>query len=172
MVELESRVALARRSAKTLTIIGAVLTPILAAAVGLPFIGQVFLSLTEPEIGGPGAVGETVVHIANVLPGVFLVMAVATLVGVFMEYAEGRFLSVAASQSFQRAGAWGLACVLTKMLLIPLVAGIVGGEGFAVLLGMESFDIGLLVFAVFVLSVGNVLETAAAALKAENDEIV
>lgn len=172
MSNLEASAAGARRSAKMLMFMGSFFTPVLAAAVGLSFIGNTFLSITEPEAGGPGPAGEVAVHVANFLPGAFLVFAIWNLVRVFGEYAEGRYVSAAASKSLQRAGAWGLACFFFKMLIAPFVTGLVGGEGLGGLLDVDALDAGLLAFAAFVLTAGNQLESAATSLKAENDEIV
>lgn len=162
----------ATKSAQSLATMGAALTPVLAAAVGLPLAGRIFLGVTSPEPGIPGPTGQVVLHLAEALPGVLLIVAVAALVGVFREYQHGRFLSQTASRGFRRAGTWGLASFLSKLLVVPLVSVLVGERPVAALLRVDSFETGLLVFAAFVLSVGTVLEAAAASLQAENDEIV
>lgn len=172
MTDAGTRVGQAKASARSLATMGAILTPVLGAAVGLPLIGRLFLGVTEPPDGGAGRAGHIAVLVAEALPGVLLVVAVAALVGVFREYQNGRFLSAAASRSFRRAGTWGLASFLSKILVVPAVSVLAGQRGVETLFDVSSFDTGLLVFAAFVLSAGTVLESAAASIQAENDEII
>ena len=92
---------------------------------------------------------------------------------VLLEYAGGRFFTLRASAGVRKAGEgvlWAMAfkCVLSPWLYSIIMEGVRGGPP---RVHFEYFDLGLLALGFFVMVMGRVLQ-AAAALKAENDEIV
>ncbi|MEQ1491624.1 MAG: hypothetical protein ABL932_13855, partial [Terricaulis sp.] len=68
------------------------------------------------------------------------------------------------------AGLLALAAFMLKLLIAPLAISLLGGTAFA--WRFDPLDITLMVFASSVMMIGSTLEAAAAALKAENDQIV
>lgn len=153
-------------------VMNSVLIPMLVAAVGLPLIGELYLVTFEPapwaaELGAARAI---VIKLLSYAPAIAAVGAVIMLRPVLLEYHEGRFVSEKASRAFQLAGLFALAAFLLKLLVAPVAIALLGGEAFA--WRFDSLDIALMTFASSVLMIGGVLEAAAAALKAENDQIV
>lgn len=148
-------------------------TPILIAAVALPLIGQVYLAMTTtPNDGGAVSAAERVLqHVAAAAPSVLMVLAMFALRRVLVEYEAGRLLSSAASDSFKRVGYWALCAVLVKVLAPSLVGLVMRGDGSG-LLSVDVFDGSLLMFSALVVLVGGAFATAAAAIKADHDEIV
>jgi hypothetical protein len=168
----EARLAKARAQANQVRMLNEILITILLAAILLPLIGEIYLVTFEPapwaqQIGAPLAVATKLISYA---PALAAAAAVIALRNVFAEYKEGRFLSPKASSAFQRAGVWALIAFLLKMLIAPLAVSLLGGEAFN--WRFDPLDIALMAFAISVFMIGGVLEAAAAALKAENDQIV
>ena len=148
------------------------LVPLLVAAVGLPLIGELYLVTFEPapwaaELGAPLAIA---IKLLSYAPAIAAVGAVIMLGPVLVEYHEGRFVSKKASSAFLWAGLLALAAFMLKLLIAPLAISLLGGAAFA--WRFDPLDITLMVFASSVMMIGSTLEAAAAALKAENDQIV
>lgn len=148
------------------------LTPLLLAAIILPLIGELYLVSFEPgpwaaELGAPRAM---LVKLLSYTPAVFGALAVIMLKPVFAEIHEGRFVSSRASAAYQRAGSWALAAFLMKIFVTPFGVSLLGAAGFV--WRFDPLDIALMAFAACVLMIGQVLDAAAASLKAENDQIV
>lgn len=171
MIE-ETRLVKARAQAAQVRTITEILIPMLLAAIGLPLIGELYLVMFEPsswaaELGAPPAIA---IKFLSYAPAVAGAVAVIALRAVFSEYTQGRFLSAKASAAFQRAGVWALVAFLLKMFVSPVLISLLGAAGFN--WRFDPLDIALMTFAVSVMMIGNVLEAAAASLKAENDQIV
>lgn len=100
-------------------------------------------------------------------------MAVAMLAlrRVLVEDQAGRLLSSEASDSFQRVGYWAVSAVVVKVLAPSLIGLVMRGD-WSGLFRIEVFDGSLLLFSALVALVGGAFATAAAALKADHDEIV
>jgi len=172
MSNAELRTKKARVQAGQMSVLHAVLIPMLVAAVGLPLIGELYLVTFEPapwaaELGAPIAI---VIKLLSYAPAIAAVVAVIMLRPVLVEYHEGRFVSEKASRAFQLAGLFALAAFMLKLFIAPLAIALLGGPAFA--WRFDPLDIALMVFASTVLMIGRVLEAAAASLKAENDQIV
>jgi hypothetical protein len=146
------------------------LIPILLAAICLPLIGDVFLTITEPRPDALHVTQAVPIKLLAYAPALCIAAAVIVLRRVFAEYEQGRFVSERASSGFSRAGVWAITGLMLKTFIAPILVALIGGAAFS--WRFDPFDIGLLVFAGFVLMIGSVLEAAAAALKAENDQIV
>ena len=146
-----------------------ILIPLFIAAVGLPLIGQVFLAVTDvaarPE--GLSAAASVLVRLVEAAPAVCMAFTLVALRAVFLEYENGRLLSVKASAGFRRAGLWALAGFGVRLLLDPAVAVALGLRPWADALRFDTFGIGLLAVSGFVLMIGGVLETAARTLQAQ-----
>ncbi|MBL8547014.1 MAG: hypothetical protein JNL81_11160 [Hyphomonadaceae bacterium] len=172
MSKADIRIQKARAQAGQMRVMGAVLIPMLAAAIGLPLIGEVYLVSFEPapwavEVGAPSAV---LIKLLSYAPAMAAAAAVVMLQPALVEYHEGRFVSDKASAAFQLAGIWALAAFFLKLLVAPLVISLLGGAPFT--WRFDPLDIALMVFAASVMMIGGVLDAAVAALKAENDQIV
>jgi hypothetical protein len=172
MTNVELRVAKARTQAGQMLIMNSVLIPMLAAAVGLPLIGELYLVTFEPApwaaaLGAPIAM---VIKLLSYAPAIAAVGAVIVLRPVPLEYHEGRFVSEKASRAFQLAGLFARAAFFLKLRIAPLAVALLGGAPFS--WRFDPLDIALMVFASTVLMIGGVLEAAVASLKAENDQIV
>jgi len=166
------RLAKARAQAGQMRTITDVLMPILLAAIVLPLIGDVYLTATDPApwAAGLSAPVAVLIKLIGYTPALVGAVAVAMLRTVFAEYAEGNFLSAKASAAFQRSGIWALAAFLLKIFAAPFAVSLLGGAAFN--WRFDPLDIALMAFATSVLMIGGVLEAAATALKAENDQIV
>jgi len=172
MDNVDSRIQKARAQAGQMRVMSAMLIPILVAAIGLPFIGEIYLVAFEPapwaaELGAPTAV---LIKVLSYAPAVAAAAAVIMLQPVLVEYHEGRFVSDKASAAFQLAGLSALAALFLKMLVSPLAISFLGGAPFT--WRFDPLDIALMVFAASVMMIGGVLDAAVASLKAENDQIV
>jgi Protein of unknown function (DUF2975) len=104
-------------------------------------------------------------------PAWLLVGALFDLRVALREYENGRFFSVKSSAAVRSAGEWTLYALGAKIIGAPTLYAWVSGQPGGFHFNYESFDLGLVAIAAFVMMIGRVLE-AAAALKAENDEIV
>lgn len=168
----ELRLAKARAQAGQMRKMTDVLIPLLVAAIGLPLIGDVYLTLFEraPWAVALGALPAVLIKLISYMPALAAAAAVITLRPVLVEFQEGRFVSATASTAFQRAGWWALAAFGLKLFAAPVLIALLGGEAFN--WRFDPLDIALMVFATSVLMIGGVLEAAAAALKADNDQIV
>ncbi|MBN8606475.1 MAG: hypothetical protein J0L81_06115 [Caulobacterales bacterium] len=156
----------AAKQARSMRRVTEILIPLLVAAIALPLIGGVYLALFE----GRGGVVGALIHIIAATPAICAAMAVIGLHGVISEYTAGRMLSAAASDGFRRAGVWALAAFLLKLSVVPLLTAFLGGPAFD--WRFDALDIALMAFAALLLMIGTVIQAAAAALKAENDQIV
>lgn len=87
------------------------------------------------------------------------------------EYAAGRFFTEKSGRAIVRAGDTAIAAIVAYVLVAPTLYGWVVGEGRGLKLEFENFHLGFVAFAIGVSCIGRVL-VAAAAIKAENDEIV
>lgn len=107
------------------------------------------------------------------LPSFILAGACFDLSGVLGEYAEGRFFTRRAAAGVRKAGESILYAMLFQCVLSPTLYSIVSeaGQGRNFTVKFETFDLGLIAIGFFVMVIGRVLQ-AAAAIKAENDEIV
>lgn len=164
--DAHARLASATKQAAAMRRTTEVLIPLLVAAIALPLIGSVYLALAEDRGGAIGAL----IHVLNATPAICAAVAVAALCGVIGEYAAGRMLSAKASTGFRRAGYWALGAFLLKIAIVPAAVALLSSEPFA--WRFDPLNIALMAFSALVLMIGTVLETAAEALQAENDQIV
>lgn len=104
-------------------------------------------------------------------PGFLLAGALYELAGVLDEYGKGQFFTLRASAGVRKAGESALWALAFKVVISPTVFSWLTGDGRGLIWRFETFDLGLVAFAAFVMVLGRVLE-AAARIKAENDEIV
>lgn len=172
MSNVDNRIQKARAQAGQMRVMSAMLIPILVAAIGLPFIGEIYLVSFEPapwavEVGAPAAI---LIKVLSYAPAMAAAAAVIMLQPVLVEYHDGRFVSDKASTAFQLAGLSALAAFFLKMLISPLAISLLGGAPF--MWRFDPLDIALMVFAASVMMIGGVLDAAVASLKSENDQIV
>lgn len=170
MPDAATRLAAAQKQAHDLARITQFLIPILLAAICLPLIGDLFLTLTEPRADGLSNGQAAIIKLIGYMPALCIAAAVIGLRGVLAEYAAGRFVSERASNAFNIAGLWTLAGIMLQTLVGPILVALLGGPEFA--WRFDPFGIGMLAFAAAMLMIGQALQAAAAALKAENDQIV
>jgi hypothetical protein len=162
----DARLAHTAKQAANMVKITALLIPILIAAIALPLIGGVYLELFERDGGVAGAA----LRVIDAVPAIFAAVAVVSLHGVLVAYASGDLLSKRASDAFHYAGLWALAAFGVKIVLLPMATAMLTNSPYE--WRSDPLDIALMVFAALVLMIGGVLQSAAAALKAENDQIV
>lgn len=172
MSNVEVRIQKARAQAGKMRVMGAVLIPMLAAAIGLPLIGEIYLVSFEPApwAAEVGVLPAILIKLLSYAPAIAAAVAVVMLQPVLAEYHEGRFVSDKASTAFQLAGISALAAFFLKLLIAPIAIALLGGAPFS--WRVEMLDIALMVFAASVMMIGGVLDAAVASLKAENDQIV
>ncbi|HRO02752.1 MAG TPA: DUF2975 domain-containing protein [Terricaulis sp.] len=107
------------------------------------------------------------------LPSFILAGVCFDLSRVLRAYAAGHIFTRRASAGVRKAGEGILWAMAFKCLLSPALYSIVAehARGNVFNLRFETFDLGLIALGFFIMVMGRVLQ-AAAALKAENDEIV
>lgn len=158
-------------SAKRARLWAQVAIPLLIAAIALPLIGRIYLALFEPA-PGEHALSLIAMHVIGAAPAFLLAWTLMGLTKVLSEYEHGRFLSLEASAHLKRVGQGAVLALLAHFFIAPmLIALILGAPLFDALL-IEPFSLGMLLFAAAMLTVGALLEDAAKALKADNDQIV
>ena len=161
------------QSTKTARMFVEATIPILIAAIGLPLIGALYLIATGSmsHVGPMTTAQALVLRVAQAIPAVLMAFAMFALRRVLVEYERGQFLSALATTSFKRVGYFALAAILVKVVGAPAVQAAFLGN-WLVLLSYNTFDVSLLLFGALLAMVGTAFATAAAAIKAENDEIV
>lgn len=105
------------------------------------------------------------------MPNVLLTIALWQLKTVLDEYERANFFTNRASHAVRSAGEWALWAIGYKIVAAQTLYGWITQTSRGIDINYESFDLGLIAFAGFVMLAGRVLE-AATAIKKENDEIV
>lgn len=107
------------------------------------------------------------------LPEFILAGVCFDLSRVLREYADGRFFTRRASAGVRKVGEGILYAMAFRCVLSPTLHSIVAADsgGRAFTLKFDTFDLGVVALGFFVMVMGRVLQ-AAAALKAEHDQIV
>jgi hypothetical protein len=105
------------------------------------------------------------------MPSILLACALWELKKVLDEYERASFFTHRASRAVRHAGEWALWALGYKIIAAQTLYGFITQTSRRIEINFESFDLGLIAFAGFVMLVGRVLE-AATAIKKENDEIV
>ncbi|MBM3750012.1 MAG: hypothetical protein FJW21_02355 [Acidimicrobiia bacterium] len=147
--------------------------PLLVAAIGLPLVGGVYLIATGDidAVGSLSTGSALLLRLAEAVPAVLLALCIVALRKVLLEYERGQFLSVVATTSFERVGAFALVAILAQVVGVPALRAALLGE-WRLMLDYTMFDVSLLLFGALLSMVGAVFGRAAVAIKAENDEIV
>lgn len=119
------------------------------------------------EAAGVGAPLDTIASVTAMnatlaLPSVFLIGALLELRIALRDC----FFSAAAGGALRRAGAWALAALGAKIVLAPTLYGLFELAPISLIVTYESFDLGLIGFALLLMLAGAVIETATA----RNDE--
>lgn len=107
----------------------------------------------------------------TVLPALLFVGALLQLRKALQEYEKGEFLSPRSAKAVRLAGEEAAVALLAQVLIVPSIVNWMDTHGGPPVLRAELSDWALLAFVVGVAAVGRVLDIAAA-VKAENDEIV
>ncbi|MCE9522595.1 MAG: hypothetical protein K8S25_09215 [Alphaproteobacteria bacterium] len=147
--------------------------PLLLAAIVLPLIGRVYLAIFEPAVPDPHAIWtNATVHIVEALPALILSWTMFGVSRVLVEYAHGRHLSLRASRSLMWVGLGALVALLLNVAVVPVTVAALRGSSLWTALDADVFDIGLLMFAASIVTIGGALEAAARDLQNEHDQIV
>ncbi len=152
----------------------AAIVMIVLSTVGEFFVGPVLERIETFDQLRAAFVSLLIVVAINAIlatPAFLLVGALSDMRVALTEYEGGRFFSGKANHAVRSAGEWTLYALGMKIVGAPTLHSWVEREHGGIQINYESFDLGLIAFAAFVVLVGRVLE-AAAAIKAENDEIV
>lgn len=137
----------------------------------MPAIEYLRTLRVEPALG-PFWIFEVVARqFFAALPFFLFADAMAALRRALKEYGEGRFFSEVAGAAVSRSGTIVLAAMAFKTALTPTIQQSIEAASFSLRFDFDLFDLGIVAFAVFVAAVGRVLD-AAAAIKAENDQII
>lgn len=163
-------------TAATLAIVAGVMI-ILAAAgdnIAMPAAEALRSREVTPDLRG----ALTLFHIVGsflvlAIPDFMLAGALFELSKVLEEYGKGQFFTLKASIGVRKAAESALWAMAFKVLISPTLFNWITqwDDVRGVVWKLESFDLGLIAFAAFVMVLGRVLE-AAATIKQENDEIV
>lgn len=163
--------ASAAQTAKTMRQLAQAAVPILIAAIALPLIGQIYLALFEPQPGAnAGALIAT--RIISAVPALILAFSLMGLAAMLREYEQGRFLSLAAGAAFKRVSAGAMIALIAHVAVAPILIGLIESKSLSEMLQADTFLLCIMVFCAAMLTVGALLEDAARALKADNDQIV
>jgi hypothetical protein len=157
---------------------------VVAIIAAIALIASAVADVAAPALralGGLSPGWEGTVELIKIIGGRMLLAAPIFLIAgvcvdlrrVLLEYAGGRFFTHRASAGVRKAGEgvlWAMAfkCVLSPWLYSIIIDGVRGGPPS---LRLEPFDLGLISLGFFIMVMGRLLQ-AAAALKAENDQIV
>lgn len=161
LAEVASTVAVVAASVLVITAAVNVGAPALRALPGL-----------EPGWSGAHALIQLVgAQLILALPSFILAGACLDLGRVLNEYAGGRFFTTRASANVRKAGEGILYAMAFQCFLSPTIYSVITDYGRSLTVRFETFDLGLIAIGAFVMVMGRVLE-AAAALKADNEEIV
>jgi len=104
-----------------------------------------------------------VVSAVWMLPSIYLMLALWELRSAVLDC----FYSHAAGEALHRAGYWSLWALFAKMLLAPTVSGVFEPGPLGLIVSFDTFDFGLIGFALLLMLAGRVLETATSRLVAE-----
>jgi len=139
----------------------------------VPLIGGAYLTRTGsmPAVGPLAGTQAFLVRVVSAIPSVLMACAMFALRKVLIEYERGQFLSPLATTKFQQVGYYAMAAVLVKVIAVPATWAALLGN-WTSLLGFDTFDVSLLLFGGLLAMVGTAFASAAAAIKADNDEIV
>lgn len=172
MTTENGRITLARKHTGMMLVLNATLIPLLVAAIGLPLIGELYLVTFEPapRAAALGAPAAALIKLISYAPAIAAASAVILLQPVLVAYSQGRFVSETASAAFVSAGSAAIGALLLKLLGAPFAIALLGGAAFS--WRFDPLDVALMVFAATVMMIGVALDAAAAALKADNDQIV
>ena len=159
--------------AATVAVVAAVMI-VLGAVAGE--VDPVIMALRNREVTPDWAGVAVMINAVGVfwlmaLPSFLLAGALLDLSKVLDEYGKGQFFTLKASAGVRKAGEGALWALAFKIVISPTLFSWITQEGRGFLWHMETFDLGLVAFAAFVMVLGRVLE-AAARIKAENDEMV
>lgn len=161
----------AARKARTLAQIA---IPLLFVGIVFPMIGSIYLALFEPPVGSTeqSRIAETLIVLIKAVPSLLLAWSMLGLTKVLQEYELGRYLSREASAALKNVGQGGLLALVLNVIVVPPVVALLRGESLFAALNPNIFDLCVMIFASTTLTVGYVLEDAAKAIKADNDQIV
>lgn len=161
------------QASSTIAVIAAVVLAI-TAALDAAVPGLRALPDLTPGWAGTSALIRVVgAQLLLVLPELILAGVCFDLSRVLGEYAGGRFFTRRASAGVRKVGEGILYAMAFRCVLSPTLHSIVAADsgGRAFTLKFDTFDLGVVALGFFVMVMGRVLQ-AAAALKAEHDQIV
>jgi hypothetical protein len=163
---------IARGASAVAIIAGVMLALTVALDVAVPGL-RALPDLASGWDGAAALINLVGARLLLALPSLLLAGVCFDLSRVLGEYAQGHFFTRRASLGVRKAGEgvlWAMAfkCVLSPTLYAYVAEGARGGPP---IVRFETFDLGLIALGFFIMVMGRVLQ-AAAALKAENDEIV
>lgn len=160
-------------TASVLALVAAIV--LIVTAVATYFFAPAFEYLrelrTEPALG-PFWIFEVIaLQFFLALPLFLFADALGSLRRALDEYAAGRFFSEKAGAAVSRAGQIALVAMVFKVAASPTIHASIEAASLAPRLDFDAVDLAVIAFALFVAAVGRVL-VAAAAIKADNDQIV
>lgn len=124
----------------------------------------------EPMLGAFWVFGAIAPQFLLALPSLLLIGALEKLRDALKEYEDGRAFSVASAHAVRLSGQYAALALAAKVAVAPTVKSIFE-QRYSFEFNYETTDLAWFAFALFVFALGRVLE-AAAAIKAENDQIV
>jgi hypothetical protein len=162
-----------QRSAQSAGMMVRFAIPLLFAAIVLPLIGRVYLSVFEPAAtDGPAIWTNAAIHIVEALPALILSLTMFGISTVLAEYERGQFVSLKASSALKRVGQGALVALLLNAVAVPVGVAALRGTPLWTALNPDVFDLCVLMFAAGMLTIGGVLEGAARDLQHEQDQII
>lgn len=147
-------------------------TPLVFAAIVLPLIGRLYLTVFEAPAGaGPAMWTAAAAIVLQALPPLILAWTMFGVISVLSEYEQGRFASRRASDGLKRAGA-GATIAFVLQVLTPVGLAALNGQPLWSALSPDVFDLAAMIFAAGMLTIGAALEAAARKLQSEHDQII
>jgi hypothetical protein len=128
---------------------------LLASAVRQHIAGP---ALDAASLGEPAArvIDITLMNATLALPSLLLVGALLDL----RTALKGCFFTAAAGRALRHSGAWSLLALAAKIVVAPTLYGMFQLTPLSVIVTYESFDLGLIGFAVLLMLAGGVIEAA------------
>lgn len=166
-------VSFANQAAHKARTLAQIAIPLLFAAIILPTIGALYLAAFEPPPGATDASrSSALIVLIKAIPPLLLAWSMLGLTKVLQQYEAGNYFSLEASTALKRVGQRGLFALLINLIVIPPIVALLRGEPVLSTFNPDIFDLCVMMFASTTLTVGYVLDDAAKALKADNDQIV
>jgi hypothetical protein len=138
----------------SLVVLLAILAVVASAAA--QHIGDPLLQAIDEGMAWPAVINAVLVKSIWLLPTAYLILSLLDL----REALSQCLFTAEAGASLRRAGYWALWALAAKIVIAPTIAGLFEPAPLGLVLHYETFDVGMVGFAVLLMLAGRVVETA------------